>query len=177
MRILICIFLMLISLLVIIPAEAQRRMLRRKAMRVNSHPIKLHERKQSKRNIEYFKKNKSTLGTASINKKKASTKKSVGRGGKQNRLKALEHDDKQPRYIKGQIKRDRNEIKRGKRTSVRNPVGHDLAHHHNKPAKAGNDYEHSKLQSTDIHKSQHKNEKKLAKRKKAAAPQSPKKRK
>lgn len=177
MRILVCIVVILIGLLEVTPAEAQRRMFRRKVMKVHPHPIKLNDRKQSKRSIEYFKKNKSTLGTALTDKKEVQARKPVGRNGRQLRLKMLGQDNKQPRYVRGQIKRDLNEIKQGKRNSVRVPVGHDLAHRHNKPAIKGNNYEDSKLQGKDLHKSQHRNEKKQVKQKKAGSAPSSRKRK
>lgn len=81
-----------------------------------------------------------------------------GRGGKQEKLKAIAKDDKASSADRGEIKRDMNEIARGKRTNIRVPAGKQLAHKRGKPAKAGYDYSNSDLQDTDLHRLQHKHE-------------------
>jgi len=81
-----------------------------------------------------------------------------GRSGRQARLKELGKDDKVSSADRGQIKRDENEIARGKRTNVRVPTGKELAHRRGKEAHRGYNYKHSDLQSKDLHRLQHKHE-------------------
>jgi RHS repeat-associated protein len=81
-----------------------------------------------------------------------------GRGGKQARLRELGKDDKVSSADRGQIKRDQNEIARGKRTNIRVPTGKELAHRRGKEARKGHNYKHSDLQSKDLHRLQHKHE-------------------
>jgi Bacterial toxin 8 len=79
-----------------------------------------------------------------------------GRGGKQARLRELANDDKVSSAIRGEIKRDKNEISRGKRSNIRVPTGMDLAHRRGKEARKGYSYKHSDLQGKDLHQLQHK---------------------
>ena len=87
-----------------------------------------------------------------------------GRSGKQERLRALLNDPKQPRWIRGWIKNELRHIKNKNRKTIRLPGnsrksksgGKVLAHKRGKRAKNGNSYEHSVLQDTDIHKLEHK---------------------
>lgn len=86
-------------------------------------------------------------------KKKKSTK---GRGGKQARLRELANDKKLSRSLRGEIKRDINAIKRGKRTSIRVPKGYHLRHRYGYEAKKGYGYKYSDLQTIKSHRTQHK---------------------
>ena len=81
-----------------------------------------------------------------------------GRGGKQDRLKDLAQDSKVSSADRGQIKRDQNEIAKGKRSNIRVPQGKELAHRRGKEARKGYDYRHADLQSKDLHRLQHKHE-------------------
>lgn len=49
-----------------------------------------------------------------------------------------------------------NQIERGKRGNVRNPIGKDLAHERGREAAKGYDYNNANLQDRDLHKLQHK---------------------
>ncbi|UII55675.1 polymorphic toxin type 8 domain-containing protein [Cytobacillus spongiae] len=90
-------------------------------------------------------------------KLKSSLKKSKnkGRSGKQARLRELANDDKISRSIRGEIKRDINQIKRGKRKSIRVPKGHHLRHRYGFEAKKGYGYKYSDLQTIRSHRTQH----------------------
>ncbi|WP_218015221.1 polymorphic toxin type 8 domain-containing protein [Brevibacillus dissolubilis] len=79
-----------------------------------------------------------------------------GRSGKQARLRELAKDDKVSSSLRGEIKRDVNEIKIGKRKNIRVPQGYQLAHRRGYEARKGYGYEHSDLQITKNHKTQHK---------------------
>jgi RHS repeat-associated protein len=87
------------------------------------------------------------------------TVKKVGRTGKQARLRALANDDKVSSALRGEIKRDINEIKRGKRPTIRVPKGYQLAHRRGFEARKGYGYAHSDLQIIKNHKIQHKYDK------------------
>ncbi len=80
----------------------------------------------------------------------------VGRSGKQVKLKSLASDPKVSSADKGWIKSELNQIEKGKRKTVRNPPGKDLAHERGREAAKGYDYEHSNLQDRDLHRLQHK---------------------
>ena len=80
----------------------------------------------------------------------------VGRTGKQARLKQLADDDKLPRYLRGEIKRDMNEIVRGKRKTIRVPQGYELSHKIGKPAHRGYSYAFSDLNIKKQHRMHHK---------------------
>ncbi|CUU35374.1 MAG: hypothetical protein KatS3mg021_1829 [Fimbriimonadales bacterium] len=86
--------------------------------------------------------------------------KKSGRSGRQKRLAELKDDPKQPKHVKGWIKQEENQIKRGKRKNRRNPPGYELAHRRGKEARKGYDYSHSDLQCIDPHRLQHKIERK-----------------
>lgn len=79
----------------------------------------------------------------------------AGRLGKQARLRELLHDDKLSSALRGEIKRDINEIKRGKRKTIRVPKGHNLAHRRGYEARKGYGYKHADLQDVGLHKLQH----------------------
>ena len=79
-----------------------------------------------------------------------------GRLGRQARLKELANDSKLGKSDRGWIKQEQNQIKRGKRTSIRNPKGKILAHPRGKEASKGYSYKESKLQLESNHKLQHK---------------------
>ncbi|WP_304519335.1 polymorphic toxin type 8 domain-containing protein [Clostridium estertheticum] len=79
-----------------------------------------------------------------------------GRGGKQKRLREIVKDDKVSCTISGEIKRDINEIKKGKRGSIRVPSGYEMAHKRGYEARNGYGYEHSDLQIIENHRTQHK---------------------
>lgn len=78
-----------------------------------------------------------------------------GRAGKQARLKELANDDKLSSALRGEIKRDINEIAAGKRNNIRVPEGYNLAHRRGYEAKNGYGYEYSDLQDIGLHKLQH----------------------
>ncbi|OWR32505.1 hypothetical protein CDO73_02565 [Saccharibacillus sp. O23] len=71
-------------------------------------------------------------------------------------MKDIAKDDKVSSALKGEIKRDINQIKRKKRSTVRVPQGHVLAHRRGKEARKGNGYADSDLQVVKSHKTQHK---------------------
>jgi|GEM_PF-5518769 len=96
-------------------------------------------------------------------------KKLMGRSGKQKRLKELASDQKLGKADRGWLQQEVNSITtQSKRMAVsgelrpqrniRVPPGKELAHRRGKPAKDGNSYEHADLQSTDLHRLQHKHE-------------------
>lgn len=59
-------------------------------------------------------------------------------------------------HDKGWIQQEINQIERSKRTSIRNPLGKQLAHKRGYEASKGFDYSKSHLQGADLHKLQHK---------------------
>lgn len=79
-----------------------------------------------------------------------------GRAGKQDRLKQLSEDPKLGKADKGWIKSEINQIKNGKRKTIRNPPGKDLAHERGREAAKGYSYEYSNLQNRKDHRNQHK---------------------
>lgn len=81
---------------------------------------------------------------------------SVGRAGRQARLRDLASDDKLGSADRGWIKQEINSIERGQRSSIRNPPGKDLAHERGREAAKGYDYDYSNLQDRDLHRLQHK---------------------
>jgi RHS repeat-associated protein len=83
---------------------------------------------------------------------------SVGRQGKQVRLRELVDDPNVSSVDRGWIQQEINSIERGQRTNIRVPPGKNLAHRRGFEAKKGYSYEHSDLQDIDIHKLQHKHE-------------------
>ena len=68
----------------------------------------------------------------------------------------LATDPKLGKSDKGWIKQEMNQIDRGKRTSIRNPPGKDLAHERGREAAKGYSYKYSKLQNRADHRTQHK---------------------
>lgn len=80
----------------------------------------------------------------------------AGRAGRQERLRQIGDDPKESSADRGWIKQEMNEIDAGKRTSIRNPPGKELAHERGREAAKGYSYEHSNLQDKDLHKTQHK---------------------
>ena len=80
----------------------------------------------------------------------------IGRGGKQKRLREIAADDKVSSTLRGEIKRDINEIKRGKRKNIRVPVGYQMAHRRGYEARKGFGYKYSDLNTIENHKRQHK---------------------
>ncbi len=87
-----------------------------------------------------------------------------GRSGKQARLRELANDDKLSSSLRGEIKRDMNLIKQGKRRTIRVPKGYELAHRVGFSAKDGFSYAYSDLMPIDLHRKQHAIIYKLAKR-------------
>lgn len=81
---------------------------------------------------------------------------SVGRSGRQSKLKELSKDDKLGAADKGWLQQEMNSIERGQRTSIRNPPGTELAHERGREAAKGYDYSRTQLQDKDLHKLQHK---------------------
>jgi RHS repeat-associated protein len=81
---------------------------------------------------------------------------SVGRSGRQARLKELSKDDKLGAADKGWLQQEMNSIERGQRASIRNPPGTELAHERGREAAKGYDYSRTQLQDRDLHKLQHK---------------------
>ena len=79
-----------------------------------------------------------------------------GRSGRQSRLKELGDDPKLGKADPGWIKQERNQIERGKRSTIRNPKGKVLAHPRGKEAAKGYSYKESQLQLESNHKLQHK---------------------
>jgi RHS repeat-associated protein len=81
-----------------------------------------------------------------------------GRGNAQERLRELANDDKLGSADRGWIRQEINAIDAGKRTSIRNPPGKDLAHSRGREAAKGYDHVESpsNLQDRDLHRLQHK---------------------
>ncbi len=79
-----------------------------------------------------------------------------GRKGKQQRLRELGNDPKQPSEVRGWIKNEIKHIEDGKRTTIRVPKNKELAHCRGYEARTGSDYSNSDLQDPDIHRIQHK---------------------
>jgi len=88
--------------------------------------------------------------------KTADNAKSLGRTGKQAKLRELATDPKLGKADKGWLKSDINQVSKGKRTTVRNPPGKDLAHERGREAAKGYSYKHSNLQNRKDHRNQHK---------------------
>ncbi|MEM7665647.1 MAG: polymorphic toxin type 8 domain-containing protein [Pseudomonadota bacterium] len=80
---------------------------------------------------------------------------SIGRTGKQARLRSLVNDPKLSSRIRGELRRDLNEIARGKRRRLRVPEGMNLAHRRGFEARRGYGYDYSDLQDIQLHKIQH----------------------
>ncbi|WP_312901538.1 polymorphic toxin type 8 domain-containing protein [Chryseobacterium taichungense] len=80
----------------------------------------------------------------------------AGRAGKQARLRELATDPKLGKADKGWLKSDINKVTKGKRNTIRNPPGKDLAHERGREAAKGYSYEYSHLQDRPLHRKQHK---------------------
>ena len=78
------------------------------------------------------------------------------RTGKQQRLKELMNDDKVSRSIRGELKNQMRQIKAGKYKNLKVPKGYTLAHPAGKPARFGNNYSVTKLNTVENHFRQHK---------------------
>ena len=78
-----------------------------------------------------------------------------GRKNKQPRLKQLSEDDKVSSALRGEIKRDLNQIARGKRKTVRVPSGYQLSHRNGFPARKGYDYMYTNLLMAKQHRMHH----------------------
>src|SRR5205814_5072485 len=83
------------------------------------------------------------------------TSRSLGRAGKQARLRALANDPKLSSVDRGWIKQEINRIKRVGRGSIRVPFGKELAHRRGYEAWKGYDYQYADLQTIDLHDLQH----------------------
>lgn len=82
--------------------------------------------------------------------------KNPGRTGKQARLKELANDDKLSSALRGEIKRDMNEIARGRRNIIRVPQGYNLSHRIGFSANKGYSYAYSDLNTISAHRLHHK---------------------
>ncbi|WP_241676947.1 polymorphic toxin type 8 domain-containing protein [Chryseobacterium sediminis] len=82
----------------------------------------------------------------------------AGRTGKQARLIELAEEPKLGKADKGWLKSDINKVAQGKRTTIRNPPGKDLAHERGREAAKGYSYKYSHLQDRSLHRKQHKYE-------------------
>jgi RHS repeat-associated protein len=80
----------------------------------------------------------------------------TNRSGRQAKLKEIGSDPKASKTDRGWIKQEQNAMKKGNRSSIRNPPGKQLAHDRGREAAKGYSYKHSKLQNTKDHKRQHK---------------------
>ena len=79
----------------------------------------------------------------------------AGRMGKQARLRELANDDKLSSALRGEIKRDINQMKRGKRTNIRVPSGYELSHRMGYPARKGYSYKYADLNIKKQHRKHH----------------------
>lgn len=79
----------------------------------------------------------------------------TGRANKQKRLRQLANDDKVSSSIRGEIKRDMNQIARGKRTTIRVPQGYNLCHPIGKTARKGYSYSVAYLDTVVNHRMFH----------------------
>ena len=81
-----------------------------------------------------------------------------GRGRGQERLREIADDPNTSSADRGWIRQEQNSIARGQRTTIRNPPGKQLAHSRGREAAKGYDHVESpsKLQDTDLHRTQHK---------------------
>ncbi len=85
----------------------------------------------------------------------AKSKSRKGRSGRQARLRELANDDKLSSALRGEIKRDINEIKRKKRKIIRVPSGYELSHRIGYPARQGYSYKYSDLNMKSLHRLHH----------------------
>jgi len=82
--------------------------------------------------------------------------KKTNRSGDQTKLREIATNSNSSSADRGWIKQEINQIARGKRTTIRRPPGRVLAHERGREAAKGYSYKHSKLQTTELHKLQHK---------------------
>lgn len=87
--------------------------------------------------------------------KKIVKKSNAGRSNKQARLRQLANGDKLSSALRGEIKRDINQIKRGKRKTIRVPQGYDLSHRIGYSAKKGYSYDYADLNMRSVHRLYH----------------------
>lgn len=80
----------------------------------------------------------------------------AGRAGKQARLRELAEDPNVSSADKGWLKQQINQVERGKRKTIRNPPGEDLAHERGREAAKGFSYQYSNLANRADHRIQHK---------------------
>ncbi|SEW25316.1 RHS repeat-associated core domain-containing protein [Chryseobacterium wanjuense] len=99
---------------------------------------------------------KNTIDHMKSDKNNSSASSNKGRSGKQARLRELSTDPKLGKADKGWLKSDINKVTKGKRTTIRNPPGKDLAHERGREAAKGYSYEYSNLQDRVLHRRQHK---------------------
>ncbi len=88
----------------------------------------------------------------------AKKKKKSGRTGGQPRLREIAKDPNTSKADRGWIQQEINAMKRGNRSSIRNPPGKELAHTRGREAAKGYDHMESpsRLQDGDLHSTQHK---------------------
>ena len=79
----------------------------------------------------------------------------AGRMGKQARLRELSNDHKLSSALRGEIKRDINQIKRGKRRNIRVPSGYELSHRMRYSARKGYSYKYLDLNMKKQHRKHH----------------------
>jgi hypothetical protein len=79
----------------------------------------------------------------------------LGRAGRQARLRALVDDENLGAELRGWIRQELNAIERGTRSTIRVPPGYQLAHRRGFEARLGYSYEHSDLQTRELHVLQH----------------------
>lgn len=70
-------------------------------------------------------------------------------------MREIANDDKVSSALRGEIKRDINEMQRGKRKNIRVPSGYQMAHRRGYEARKGYGYEYSDLNTVENHKRQH----------------------
>ena len=116
---------------------------------VKTRSPKLQDKQQTKR----WQKKKLEKQPKKVQKE---TTKNAGRYDKQAQLRELANDPKLGRADRGWIKQEKNSIARGKRKSIRNPPGKDLAHERGREASKGYGYKYSNLQDRNLHRLQHK---------------------
>uniref|UniRef100_A0A914VDC3 Bacterial toxin 8 domain-containing protein n=1 Tax=Plectus sambesii TaxID=2011161 RepID=A0A914VDC3_9BILA len=83
---------------------------------------------------------------------------SGGRAHVQFRLKELSEDPKLSNAQRGWLKQELNRIDRGQSKNLRNPPGYQLAHQRGFEAQKGFSYVHANLQTTDLHRLQHRHD-------------------
>ena len=81
-----------------------------------------------------------------------------GRSSKQTRLRQILNGPQASSADRGWIQQEVNAMRRGKRPSIRVPIGKVLAHRRGMRAKNGHSYLQSDLQGTDLHRLEHKHE-------------------